>query len=263
MSYKIEIDFGGGLSDRQKAAFDSARSRWSSVITQPESLVRLPDGRETDGVIIQAAGANIDGTGMILGQAGPELLRPDSDLPAFGSMEFDAADLAQMQEDNTLESVIFHEMGHVLGIGTVWSGKMLIAGRGTQNPRFQGQRAAGEFALLIGAAEPRLAPIENTGGPGTREGHWRDRVFGNEVMSSFISDAVNPLSRVTIASLADLGYTVDLSKADPYELPTALQLAIMGLGAHPDRMVKCSLCGGRTRPTTPRMLPDSAMIRPK
>ena len=34
-------------------------------------------------------------------------------------MEFDTADLAQMQSEGTLLAVIEHEIGHVLGIGTL------------------------------------------------------------------------------------------------------------------------------------------------
>ena len=35
-------------------------------------------------------------------------------------MSFDTADLAQMAADGTLVDVITHEMGHVIGIGTIW-----------------------------------------------------------------------------------------------------------------------------------------------
>jgi hypothetical protein len=43
--------------------------------------------------------------------------------------------------------------------------------------------------------------------------------FNNELMTGFIDQGANPLSRVTIASFGDLGYQVDLSAADPYTLP--------------------------------------------
>ena len=62
--------------------------------------------------------------------------------------------------------------------------------------------------------------MENAeGGAGSQDGHWRESVFGNEIMSPFVSDHVEPLSAITIQSLADLGYSVDVSKADPYRLP--------------------------------------------
>lgn len=38
-------------------------------------------------------------------------------------------------------------------------------------------------------------------------------------MTGFLNPGVeNPLSRVTIQSLADMGYTVDITQADPYTL---------------------------------------------
>ena len=36
-------------------------------------------------------------------------------------MSFDTADLARMEADGSLTDVILHEMGHVLGFGTLWS----------------------------------------------------------------------------------------------------------------------------------------------
>jgi hypothetical protein len=62
-------------------------------------------------------------------------------------------------------------------------------------------------------------PVENTGGLGTRNGHWRETTFGNELMTGFLNSGKNPLSRLTIASLRDLGYIVNLSVADPYKRP--------------------------------------------
>ena len=62
--------------------------------------------------------------------------------------------------------------------------------------------------------------MENTGGPGTRDGHWRESVHNSELMTGWIEGggSVNPLSAITIASFADMGYVVDMSAADPYVL---------------------------------------------
>jgi hypothetical protein len=46
--------------------------------------------------------------------------------------------------------------------------------------------------------------------------HWDEVCFDNEIMTSVLDDGANPLSRVTIGSLEDLGYTVDYSAADSY-----------------------------------------------
>jgi Leishmanolysin len=235
--FTIKLRFLGGLTARQRAAFTGAADRWTRVIVGDLPSARV-DGETVDDVLILAQGVAIDGPGKILGQAGPTHLRPAragkaAFLPAKGSMSFDTADLAKMQADGTLNDVIAHEMGHVLGIGTVWDRKGLLNGAGTGNPTFSGAGAMEQYRLLRGAPRRRRVPVENTGGPGTRDGHWRETVFRNELMSGFISAAGNPLSGVTVASLGDMGYAVDLAAAEPYELPNLMALAEAGdLVAH-------------------------------
>jgi hypothetical protein len=171
--------------------------------------VILPNVRINGGVIddvrIQAQGIRINGPRGMLGQAAPRHLRPRTFLPATGFMQFDTADLARTEEDGSLVNVILHEMGHVLGIGTIWRGLGFLSGAGTANPVFTGQNVMREFARLIGERNPTPIPVENTGGPGTRMGHWRESVFGNELMTGFLSGSQQPLSRMTVAALQDLG----------------------------------------------------------
>jgi hypothetical protein len=237
-AYNIEVRFLGGLTTPQKNAFKNAADRWSKVIVGDLPSVMI-DGDVIDDLLIVAQGVEIDGPGKILGQAGPTHLRPASAgasafLPAKGLMSFDTADLAQMQADGTLRDVITHEMGHVIGIGTIWENKRLLVGAGSNNPTFKGVNAKREFGVLKGTG-PVKVPVENTGGPGTRDGHWRETVFRNELMSGFIAAPGNPLSKMTVASLQDLGYTVDLSAAEPYALPNLMALAEAGsLASLPD-----------------------------
>ena len=120
-------------------------------------------------------------------------------------MSFDTADLAHMEADGTLVDVITHEMGHVIGIGTIWEDKGLLAGAGIEQPTFTGTNAKREYGLLRGTG-PRRCRSRTPAAPGTRDGHWRESVFKNELMSGFIAAANNPLSRLTVASLKDLGY---------------------------------------------------------
>ena len=115
-------------------------------------------------------------------------------------MSFDTADLADMEAAGTLNDVITHEMGHVLGIGTIWTRKRLLRGGGGNNPTFTGTVAKAEFGILRGSG-PVAVPVENTGGPGTAGGHWRETVFRNELMSGFISVSYTHLTLPTIYSV--------------------------------------------------------------
>ena len=219
--FKIEVNFKGGLTNSQKAIFQVAADRWSEIIVGNLPSINTDIG-VVDDVVIDAEGIAIDGSGGILGRAGPTRVRPGSLLPARGIMEFDSADLQRMEDDGELIDVIIHEMGHVLGIGTLWSNLGLIRGSGTNNPEFNGANAMQEYATLKNFSNPDFVPIANTGGAGTREGHWRESVFDSELMTGFDDPGRNALSRLTVASLQDLGYQVDYNKADPFILPFAL-----------------------------------------
>jgi len=256
-AYKIEVRFLGGLNTRQKNAFKTAARRWSKVIVGDLPSVTI-GGEVIDDLLITAQGVAIDGPGQILGQAGPTHLRPKSAgahafLPAKGLMSFDTADLAEMEREGTLVDVITHEMGHVIGIGTIWTHKKLLAGSGSVNPRFTGRAAKQAYGELRGSG-PTPVPVENTGGPGTANSHWRETVFKNELMSGFIAEANNPLSRLTVASLQDLGYEVDLDAAEPYALPNLMHLAEAGLmAAHAPH--------GHALPIfAPRVLADDSLV---
>ena len=129
-----------------------------------------------------------------------------------------------MERQGTLNDVITHEMGHVLGIGSIWTRKNLLQGAGTSNPTFTGANAMREYGVLRRSG-PTAVSVENTGGPGTADAHWRESVFRNELMTGFVGAAGNPLSRMTVASLQDMGYVVDMNAAEAYSLPNLFAIA--------------------------------------
>jgi Leishmanolysin len=240
--FNITLRINGKLSATQQQTFVLAAQRWSTIITKsigPLTGTSIP-ARSCGGnfpafrgsisnVLIDLRIAPIDGPGKILGQAGPCLIRDDNHLTYYGIMEFDSADVAELEAANTFQLVILHEMGHVLGFGSLWrEGRTLVTGtlQGSacgSNPRFIGPQAIREWKLLGGTGEG--VPVENTGGAGTCESHWRESILGNELMTGFLNaTANNPLSRLTIAAMADLGYSVSIDAADAYALPNAAQL---------------------------------------
>ena len=135
-----------------------------------------------------------------------------------------AAEYRFLLAENILRKFYFH----VIGIGTVWTHKTLLSGANGNNPKFTGTNAKKEYGILKGTG-PTAVPVENIGGPGTKNSHWRESLFKNELMSGFIAAPNNPLSRMTAASLKDLGYVVNMSAAEAYALPNLQALAEAGL----------------------------------
>ncbi|WP_157598797.1 leishmanolysin-related zinc metalloendopeptidase [Tateyamaria omphalii] len=240
----IALRFDGDLPTARRAVFERAATRWDGVVQTAFDPVTF-EGETLTGVRIDVSVRPLDGTDGVLGQAGPTVLRPDTELPVAGIMEFDQADVQNLEAGGRFEDVVLHEMAHVLGFGTLWDRKGLITGAGTMDPRFVGTASRREFAALDPDGE-QAVPVANTGGPGTREGHWRELVFGNELMTGFLSGEVRPLSRLTLASFEDLGYPVDYAAADPFDLPEFRDLAKMGIT---EAVRICDLCRmGRTDP---------------
>ncbi len=231
--FTIDVRFITPMTPNQRDVFIAAALRWMDVIQgdlQATPFVRAansscfgethPAINETiDDVLIFAAVETEDGPGNILGSAficSPT--RVGSGLPLVGRMSFDIVDLPVYEATGRLLPLILHEMGHVLGIGTLWGPKNLRQGAGGSDPIFTGEQAIAAWPQLGLAYAGPLVPIENTGGGGTRDVHWRESVLDRELMTGFIEGAgiFMPLSVLTAASLIDLGYVVNLNASDPF-----------------------------------------------
>ncbi len=239
--FTIDIQFLGSGTPSQQAAFSAAKAKWEQVIigdlanftgTLNASSCGNPAFTGTiDDVLIYVDLVPIDGPGQILGAAGPCYIRVTGSLTILGYMKFDTADLADLELNGSLSDVALHEMGHVLGYGTLWSTfglQNLVSGT---DPFFVGSfanaayltegGAAGVSPANCGANVPRSAvPLQVTGGAGTALSHWEECVFRSEVMTGFISGNARPLSKTSIQSLADLGYSVNANAADLFNLAT-------------------------------------------
>ena len=116
-----------GLTASQQTIFRQAAYRWSQIITGDLPNVSF-NGITVDDVLIAASASYIDGAGDILGEAGPDRFRSGTLLPYHGTMHFDSADMAWMESRGTLYYTVLHEIGHVLGIGTIWEWRGPLVG---------------------------------------------------------------------------------------------------------------------------------------
>jgi hypothetical protein len=240
--YQLTLCFTTPMTPSQRTVFQNAAARWATVITGdvPDLTFDLQAGTcgagtptldmTFDDLVIFAAVQPIDGPGQVLGSAGPCLIRNPGNLPVVGVMRFDEADVAALEASGGLNAVILHEMGHVLGIGTMWKTFGLLQNESSAaTPRdtwYSGAHGLAGFDAVGGSTYTggQKVPVENTGGPGTANGHWRESVLGRELMTGYLnSNGANPLSMLTVRSLTDMGYTVNTAAADAFSVTLSVR----------------------------------------
>lgn len=230
--YLVDVRFIGTATPAQRDAFASAAFRWMKIIVGdiPDVPINIAAGQacsgfptpalneSVDDVLILAQVTPIDGVGGILGNAGPCIRRTQGLFTVVGSMRFDVADLVGLQNTNRLEPVILHEMAHVLGFGTVWTDKGLLTGAGGPDPFFTGAEANAIWPTLNLGYAGQPVPVENMFGTGTRDSHWRESILTTELMTGFIEapGVPTPLSKLSIGSMKDLGYSISYATADAF-----------------------------------------------
>jgi hypothetical protein len=246
--YALTLCFTSTMTASQRAAFQNAAARWSAIITadEPNTPVNITTSKcgtgspslnmTIDDLVIFAAIQPIDGPNGVLGSAGPCIIRdvPEGSLPLLGLMRFDAADMAELEVTGQFGAVIVHEMGHVLGIGTMWSEFGLLhspSGATPVDTWFSGSNAIAAFNAIGGSTYTggQKVPVENTGGQGTANAHWRESVLNNELMTGYLDNGSNPLSLLTVRSLTDIGYEVDTDAADPFSVTLSLRAGGAGV----------------------------------
>lgn len=200
----VVIGFPEVLADEFAQPFVDASIFWNSVIGETplnpavfDGDVNIGDdfpGCDTDPdfifpggeplrLLILAIVTTIDGAGGTLGSAGACVVF--NNVPRIGVMRFDSADVQGLVSSGGINAVIKHEMGHVVGIGTLWSRFGLVAEPCTQfqpcntNPNYVGQNGLEGFNDLGGTG---LLLVANQGGGGTANAHWRESTFANELM---------------------------------------------------------------------------------
>ena len=210
----ITLNFTGGLSASQQIVFAGAKEFWETALTgyQPGIVIAGPT--------INASGVAIDGVGGTLGSAGPSTTTTQGGfvLTTTGQMEFDIADLSNLEANGSLQNVIRHEIAHVLGLGTLWTGNNVYR---VDTGQFTGSAALNQYKTEFNQLSATFVPVELGGGIGTANGHWDEVDFGGgltgirdslnrDMRDELMTGWLNPnsfVSNMTIASFSDIGFT--------------------------------------------------------
>ena len=246
-SFDIDLVFVGPTSEETRSVALQMAERWTEVITGDLRDVPVPENVVPCLTVEHRFHATVDdllvfveveSLGGPAGAGGSCLARdrytpyearrhPGSSLPYMGSILLDTELEAGGREawGGFFAQVILHEIGHALGFGALWHDSGFLQDSGGTDPHFNGPLAVGAFDAAGGRSYTAGAKVPVS----ADEGHWR---FGGELMSPSGGSA---LSAVTVQSLADLGYVVDVSRADPFRLSgSAKPVAGPGLDLHDD-----------------------------
>lgn len=213
------------LSAANQAVFTDAGNFWQSLITGYADNVS-----RTLTIYASAFSQPAAGGSILLGQAGPRLL---STFSAIGDTFVFARDGFARFNVNPAATfggllnaaTIRHEVGHILGIGTLWDlNGVYTDGSG----RYTGANALEAFRNEFSPAAT-FVPVELGGGAGTADSHWNEGNtppltvlqgpnvglnLDNELMTGFLSGD-NFLSDTTLGSLRDIGFTTVPYRAVP------------------------------------------------
>ena len=241
--FDIELVFISEFTQEQKRVIQYAARRWESIIREDlpdytftgdlsfqfnDGLYPIFSGERIDDLRIYVHTYNLSGGAGARG--GPAMLREgETYMPVIGVVQFNFyyGDIIRL-------STALHEIGHVLGIGTTWD-KSNFLQNSSDDPHFNGPRAITAFNNAGGwGYAGKKVPVQKDGS------HWR--YFGSEVMNGASGPS---LSAITIQALADLGYRVDVTQADPYiiTLSDLAARASAKVSAHPDHIEPEWSCG--------------------
>ncbi len=227
-SFDFDIYSTGAVSSTVLSRLEEARDEWELVLKDTElSDIRVNRTLRCLGIsgyvgtvddhVLFAHVDSIDGEGGILAVATYCYRRTSDGSPMLSATWIDEDDIEELADEDALVPVAFHEMGHALGFPGYWFYNDLVDTLDADDPHFEGELAIEAFDDAGGDDyDGEKVPIQLR-----VYGHWRESVFGDEIMSPTVRVGTDklPVSAITLQSFADVGYEVDVSRADDYELP--------------------------------------------
>ena len=225
--FDILLGFTDDVTETQKSRIGAAGRAWESILRDTEladvtatgaveclGLVASNVGTVDDHLVLIDVRAE-DGPSGTLAYASFCYVRTSDGTPLVSAAVFDEADIDRMVSLGSLPMVAFHEFAHALGFTDDYWVDFNLVDTGL-DPHFTGALAIAAFDAAGGTGyTDSKVPISSPD-----YAHWRESEFGLEGMTSVLTLGVtNPFSAITLQAMADVGYLVDASLADDYQLP--------------------------------------------
>ena len=242
--FNVDLVFLGDFIEEEREIWHHAAKRWEAAIqtehpdytfsdawsgTCGDQSINILGGEQIDDLRIYVTKSN-DGYRM----SGAPLALHSSSLPLIGCIQVSPLLSYSFQ---IIEKAGLHEIGHVLGIGTIWHDSGMLRDL-NGDTHFAGPQAIAAFDQA-GGTDYQDAKV-----PTERDGlHWHAGVLSGELMGLVRRIEDDALSAITLQALSDLGYSVDLSAADPYVLPSLTAAKPVADEADEESEFFCSLEG--------------------
>ena len=110
------------------------------------------------------------------------------------------------------DDVIEHELCHILGLprATKWQNAIINTGSGTFLDANVFLLTADAYYSLIPGSSGNI-PLQSSGA------HWNESVFSTELMTPLIGGEAELItSKLTLTAMKELGWDIDLNKAEPF-----------------------------------------------
>ncbi|MDZ7960684.1 MAG: pre-peptidase C-terminal domain-containing protein, partial [Aulosira sp. DedQUE10] len=212
LSFSISPTFASNINTTAQATIQKAISFWKNAISytsfdtsQTFTLKFIEDTSITGSTLAQGESLSTatDANGHI--------------IPTSGQLKLSSSYLNTLNTvTNYSPNIIIHEIGHALGLVGLLNSSSVDPTSGNYKANTYAGWVYGELRRTFSQT---AIPMTIGVGEGSDYIHWKEEVFGNEIMTHVTKGATSAFSQLSLAALRDIGWNINYGAAQPYSLP--------------------------------------------